>query len=244
MSRLQWLEAALLYGGAGSVLSHETAAGWWGLLPGEEPDRVSVTVPHGRHPVSTARIAVHQSERPLRPRILDGWPVTPPARTAIDVCLGLDRLDAVRDVLGRALQSGRASAAALGHELELAPSRGSLLPRRALEEVQHNAHAASEARFLRLVTDGGLPLPELNAPVTTWRGIRFVDALWRALGRGVEVDGRTYHLSPAAWAADLQRQNDIQSAGIVLLRIAAERLWTEPDRVLAEVRAFLGELAA
>ena len=56
----------------------------------------------------------------------------------------------------------------------------------------------------------------------------------------MEVDGQTFHLGPHAWQADLRRQNAIQSTGIVLLRIPARRLWTEPDAVVAEIRAFLG----
>ena len=38
------------------------------------------------------------------------------------------------------------------------------------------------------------------------------------------------------------RQNAIQTAGIGRLRIAARRLWTEPEAVLAEIAAFLGAI--
>jgi very-short-patch-repair endonuclease len=83
-------------------------------------------------------------------------------------------------------------------------------------------------------------MPEFNAAVSTALGTRYVDALWRELGKGVEVDGQAFHLDASAWRADLTRQNAVQTAGIVLLRIAARRLWTEPDAVLAEIAAFLG----
>ena len=83
-------------------------------------------------------------------------------------------------------------------------------------------------------------MPELNAPVETALGTRYVDALWRHLGKGVEIDGRVFHIGSASWEADLARQNAIQATGIVLLRITARRLWTEPDAVIAEIRAFLG----
>ncbi|MDQ1628634.1 MAG: hypothetical protein QOI54_2378 [Actinomycetota bacterium] len=238
----QRLQAALLYGGPGAALSHATAGRFWGL--GRPMARVFVTVPHGRNVRSAPLVSVHQSRRPFDPQLIDGLLLTPPARTAIDVCLRLDDLDAVRDVLGRALQSQRATVSQLRHELDLAPSRGSRLPRQALDEIAYDAHAASEARFLRLIRDAGLPLPELNATIVTRGGVRLVDALWRKLARGVEIDGQAYHLSPAAWAADLRRQNDIQTTGITLLRIAAQRLWSEPEVVLAEVIAFLGLPAA
>ena len=108
-----------------------------------------------------------------------------------------------------------------------------------MAEIGAGAHGAAEARLVSLVTRSRLPPAEYNAAVQTAAGTRYVDALWRALAKGVEVDGRAFHLDAASWAADLARQNAIQSAGIVLLRVPARRLWTEPDAVLAEITAFL-----
>ena len=110
----------------------------------------------------------------------------------------------------------------------------------ALEEIAAGAHAASEAQFLTIVRRAALPTPELNAPVETSEGTKYVDALWRHLNRGVELDGHRYHLDAAAWAADLVRQNAIQATGIVLLRIAAGRLWRDQAGVVAQIAAFLG----
>lgn len=233
----QRLTGALLYAGEGSMLTCATAGSFWGL--GAAPARVHVAAPHGRNVRSTDAVKVHQTGRRCTPRLVEDWLVTPLARTAVDICLELADLDAVRSVLGRAVQSGRTSAVDLGDELDLAPRHGSLLPRRALEEIALGAHAASEARLVRLVQRARLPTPEYNAAVATALGTRFVDALWRELGKGVEIDGRAFHSSPAAWAADLARQNAIQTAGIVLLRIPAYRLWREPDAVMAEIAAFL-----
>jgi very-short-patch-repair endonuclease len=124
-------------------------------------------------------------------------------------------------------------------ELERSPSAGSWLPRQALVGVTAGSRAASEAQLLRLLGRAGLPIPELNAPVDTPIGTRYVDGLWRDLARGVEIDGAAFHLGAREWQADLRRQNAIQATGIVLLRIAASRLWAEPDAVIAEIRAFL-----
>jgi hypothetical protein len=165
--------------------------------------------------------------------------LTPPARTVLDMCLALADIDAVRNVMGRASQLERVTVPELEEELSNAPQRGSLLPRRALEEISHNAHAASEARFVRLVQEAGLPMPEMNAPLATRDGIKVIDALWRSIGKGVEIDGRSYHLDPRSWAGDLARQNAVQLAGVVLLRIAADRLWSDPAGVVQELRAFL-----
>jgi hypothetical protein len=234
----QRLLVALKYGGEGAALSHSTAGSFWSLAA--RPTKVHITVPHGHHLPSSDRVAVHQTTRFFDARCIDGMLLTPPARTVIDMCLALDDIDAVRNVMGRAVQLERVTLSELDQELRIAPSRGSLLPRRAFEEIGHNAHAASEARFVRLVLDAGLPLPEMNAAIATSEGVKVIDALWRDLGKGIEIDGRAYHLDPASWAADLSRQNAVQLQGVMLLRIAAHRLWSDPAGVLAEVRAFLG----
>jgi hypothetical protein len=233
----QRLLAALAYGGEGACLSHASAGSFWGLA--KRQDQVHVTVAHGHHLKSTATVAVHQTNRWFVARCIDDMSLTPPARTVVDMCLALTDIDAVRDVIGRAVQLERVTVPELEEELGMAPKRGSLLPRRALTEVSHNAHAASEARFVRLVQEAGLPMPEMNASLATRDGVKVIDALWRSIGKGVEIDGRSYHLSPRSWAGDLARQNAVQLAGVMLLRIAAHRLWSDPAGVVQELRVFL-----
>jgi very-short-patch-repair endonuclease len=234
----QWLIAGVEYGGPSALLSHTTAGAAWGFCAPER--RRHVTVDHGHHVSSTDQIAIHQSLRSCEPRFLDELPFTPPARTVIDICGGLTRLDDVRHLMGRAVQKKLTTPQQLATELAAAPRRGSRLPTLALEEISAGAHAASEARFRQIVRRAGLPRPELNAPVETREGTKYVDALWRHLNRGVELDGHRYHLDPAAWAADLVRQNAIQATGIILMRIAAGLLWSDEQRVIHELTAFLG----
>lgn len=238
MTRHQWMLTALAHGGPGAMISHETAGSFWGF--GANAGPTHVTVPHGRRRESNAAVRVHQSLRPCVPRLVEDLWVTPPTRTAVDMALCLTSFSGVVAHFGTVMQKGRVSLDELAHELDLAPSRGSRLPRAALADLAAGSRSAGESRLLHLMRRAGIPLPEMNAPVTTALGTRYVDALWRSLGKGVEVDGQAFHLDAAAWQADLARQNAIQSTGIVLLRIAARRLWTEPDAVIAEIRAFLG----
>ena len=242
MTSYQWDLAATLYAGPGSALSHASAAEAWGV--GSPPNRVVVTVPNGRHLPSTPEVWVRQSSRPFRVHWLRGVPVTPPARSVLDAALDLQRLGEVEALLGRALQVRRVSIDELLTELDAGPSAGSLLPRHAMAGLAAGSRAASESQLWRLLRAADVPPPELNAPVVTAAGTKYVDGLWRDLARGVEVDGQTFHLGPLQWQADLRRQNAIQSSGIVLLRIAAARLWAEPEAVVAEIRAFLALRAA
>jgi hypothetical protein len=241
LSHRQWLRAALLYAGPDSSISHASAVTLWGIPL--ESDRIVVTCAHGHHPPSTSEVWVRQSRRPYQRLPLEGLRVTGASRSVLDAGLDLVRLRDVDDLFGRAVQRRLTTVDQLAEELLDAPSGGSRLPRQSLAALSEGSHAASEAQLVRLITRAGLPAPEMNGLVQTARGIRYVDALWRALGKGVEVDGQAFHLSPEAWAADLARQNDIQSTGIVLLRIAARRLWTEPDAVIREIRWFLGMAA-
>lgn len=238
----QWMLTAVAHGGPRSMISHATAGSFWGFgaSTGPTPGPVHVTVPHGRRRPSTDDVQVHQSRRPCEPRLVEGLLVTPPPRTAVDMALCLTSATSVAAHLGRVMQRGRVSLDQLADELDIAPSGGSRRPRAALADLAVGSRSAGESRLLHLMRRAGIPLPELNAPVSTAHGTRYVDALWRELGKGVEVDGQAFHLDAAAWQADLRRQNAIQSTGIVLLRIAARRLWTEPDAVVAEIRGFLG----
>ena len=233
----QRLIVASEYGGTSALLSHATAGSAWGLVPA--PARQHVTVVHGHHVSSTPQILVHQTIRDCKPHFLDELPFTPPARTVIDICAGLTRLDDVRALMGRAAQKRLATPEQLAAELSSAPRRGSLLPSLALQDVAAGAHAASEAQFMTIVRRAGLPLPELNAPVETRDGTKYVDALWRHLSKGVELDGHRFHLDAASWAADLVRQNAIQATGIVLMRVAASRVWRDERGLLRELGAFL-----
>jgi very-short-patch-repair endonuclease len=229
--------AALLYVGPGAAVSHASAVALWHRTP--EPERTIVTAAPGRHPVSTPLVWVRQSARPFRALGIAGVRVTPPARSVLDAALDLRQLADVDALFGRSVQRRLVSVDELAEELLAAPSAGSRLPRHAMSALTAGSHAASEAQLCRLLRRAGVPAPELNAAVETSLGTRYVDALWRVLRRGVEIDGQAFHLDAAAWQADLRRQNVIQSAGVVLLRIAARRLWTEPDAVVTEIRAFL-----
>jgi len=62
--------------------------------------------------------------------------------------------------------------------------------------------SALEERFLELCESSRLPLPEVNAKVGRMR----VDALWRAQGVAVELDGAPAHGGWAAIKRDRQRR--------------------------------------
>lgn len=238
----QMRRAALMYGGPGSMLSHRTAGVLHGLRVSEL--RIEIVVPHGRRLTGNRLLVVHQVRRHPSRVLRHGHLCTGVARTVTDIAVTTRRACDVTALVADAVQRGLTTVSAIARDAETAPQRGSGALTLALEAIGAGARSIGEAEFLQLVRRAGLPEPELNARIDTAAGTFYVDALWRKLGIGVEIDGAAWHLDPASWERDLFRQNAIQATGVMLLRFPVRRLRTEPQRVLAELRRALASVAA
>jgi very-short-patch-repair endonuclease len=234
--------AAVLAGGAGALLSHRSAASLWRQLPPRPADApVEVSTP-GRHALSRPGLRMHRVP-PLRDdeaTTLHGLPLTTPARTLLDLAMVLTPHE-----LERALAS------ALRHGLEEHQLRDLLArhPRRAgaprlrLLLAEGNlafTRSHAEEVFLGILDRGGLPKPETNVRV---RGLE-VDCLFRAARLIVEIDGFTYHSSPAATERDHHRDQALYLAGYDVVRFTWKQLDQQPDRVLAKVAGALARAEA
>src|SRR2546428_612589 len=83
--------AAVLACGPGAVLSHRSAAALWGIRRSASP-RVEVIVPTRNGRRRRGKLAVHRM--PLHPSevtVCEGIPVTPPARTLLDLAAVVPR---------------------------------------------------------------------------------------------------------------------------------------------------------
>src|SRR5205807_667050 len=78
------LAAAVLYAGPGAMLSHGTAAAWWGLID-NQPSTINVSTP--RRCRSRRGIKVHQ-RRNCQRTAHKGLPVTSVAQTLLDYAAG------------------------------------------------------------------------------------------------------------------------------------------------------------
>lgn len=90
-----------------------------------------------------------------------------------------------------------------------------------------------EARFLALLGEHGLPLPETNRPA----GTRRVDCRWPQHRLTVELDGYRYHRSRHAWEQDRRREREARARGDDFRRYTYGDVLEEPDLMLAELRA-------
>ena len=209
-----WL-AAVKACGPKAVLSHQSAAAFWSLLPDYRgPTHVTVagTTALRRH----TGIEVHRSSTLIRKNwmIRDGIRVTNPVRTLTDLRRVLDRQSWL-DAIDRA------------RSLHLpAPSLPSTAPTR----------SNLERRLLALCRRHRLPLPETNLRV----GPFLIDFLWRNQRLIVETDGYEHHRDRASFEADRARDVQLTLMGFRVVRITWRQVRDDPAGVAATLQALLG----
>ncbi|MFN0063788.1 MAG: hypothetical protein ACKVPX_14885 [Myxococcaceae bacterium] len=177
---LQKAWCVALWAGRDALISHLTAAWFWGF--GDEPQTIEVSSPNRLCPPQ-AWVKAHQMPLPPHVHALhEGVALTSPARTLFDVAGEVD--DAALDgALHRALQNGAVTLGVLQAELALMPPRGragtgkmakaiaqlagATTPRAKAESVRPDLHATPKAdalaplrqRALQLFQEAHLPNP-------------------------------------------------------------------------------------
>ncbi len=229
--------AAILAGGAGALLSYRSAGALWQHLPPRPADApVEISTP-GRGVQSRPGLTAHQvaSIQDDEATSLHGIPTTTPARTVLDLAMVLSAHELER-ALARALRAGLEKRQVLVLLTRYPPRAGAPLLRSLVGEenlVVTRSHA--EEVFLSILDRGGLPKPETNVRV---RGLE-VDCLFRAVRLIAEIDGFTYHSSPAAIERDHNRDHALYLAGYDVVRFTWTQLDNQPDRVLAKMAGAL-----
>jgi len=244
-----WM-AAVLAGGAGTVLSHRSAAELWGILtprtgsrrgrPGREV--VEITVPgHTRSRRGLRRHCARlpADERTFRERI----PVTTVSRTLLDLASLVEPAE-----FERALRE-----AEVLHLPELPPlavllarypnRRGRRTVRKTLEHLDRlpagETRSHLEDRFLRFATRAGLPLPETNVPLSIEGRVYEVDCLWRSSRLIAELDGGEVHATRSAFETDRERDRRLQAGGWTVVRITWRQLGSGANALAGDLRRLL-----
>lgn len=205
--------AAVLRGGAGTVLSHRAAGDEWGLRPWA--GRPTITTPTPRRP--SPAIEIHYSSLPADERtILDGVPITTWPRTLLDLATVLDH-DALVRSLNEAIARRLSDPLSLTALLERhRGERGSGALRRAIADAAFGRGVTRrelEELFAAFIRRHRLPRPLLNAPVVAVGHAYVADALWPDARLIVELQSVTYHGAPAAMSADAERTRRLTLAG-------------------------------
>jgi very-short-patch-repair endonuclease len=212
--------AAVLACGAGSVISHQSAARLFELRAFVRWDEAIVVTLVGRcDPGRKAGIRVHRvlslDRRDIR--VLEGIPVTAPARTLLDLA-GVLPFHELERSFADARARGLVRSRDLRTVIERYPRRpGSKSLRRLLELDSRGGPSRSEAerKMRRLVSRAELPSPQMNMRVA---GVE-VDFVWRKHRVIVEVDGFAYHSGRDAYENDRDRDARVVAAGYPVTRV-------------------------
>lgn len=225
--------AAVLASGEGALLSHLSAVGVWRLASSaSRTARVDVeTISGFRAPSPVIRLHRTTSLHPDDAASRHGIPITSVARTLVDVAGILDQQELERAV-ALALRSGLTTTAGILQTLERHPRRrGAPVLRSILQDGPALTRSEAEERFVTIMRDGGLPVPEVNAILHGYE----VDCLWRPERVVVEIDGYAFHGSRAAFERDRARDAALIGAGYRVLRFSWRQLTRTPARVLVSV---------
>ena len=226
------LVAALLYAGPGAMLSHVTAAWWWGIW-GAEPRVIHVSTDRRRKSTTDVRVHGQRVVERTRHRHL---PVTTVTQVLLDLAAVAGPND-LRKALADVEYQGLVDLASV--EAETGRGRpGSAALREALAGHRPQlAHTLSvlEERFLELCEAHRIPLPQVNVKVAGM----MVDALWSAERLIVELDGHRAHATARAVERDRRRELKLRAAGYVVLRYTWGQVTESPDLVADDVKRAL-----
>jgi Protein of unknown function (DUF559) len=221
--------AAILHAGPGSVLSHATAAWWWGLIDAA-PTVIDISTPSRAR--STVGVRVHH------PRRVDAtthrrFPITTAPRTFVDFA-AQSSVSAVRRALAEAEYKRLLNLDEL--QAYLGPGRpGARRLRQALARHQPKlalTRSEAERLFFALCERGGIPLPEVNEPVSRMR----IDMVWPKQRIAVELDGYEGHHTPAQMERDRRRELQGRMRGFIVVRYTWSQVAHEADLVIADLK--------
>lgn len=235
--------AATFHLGSDVALSFRAAASLRGL-PGFRRDEIEVTVKRNRNRTRQRDVTIHWTTEPIPKEdvtIIDGIPVTSPARTLLDLA-SVEPEDVIEQCLDDALRRRLVSLAFLDRWLE-DPRRRRHRGRRVLRDLvdarmDHGVTDSQlESKMLKLIRDAGLPMPVLQHVVCD--GARFVgrvDFAYPDKLVAIEADSLRFHDGRAYFDRDRMRGNEIVTLGWRLLRVTSDHLTNHPDDVIEWIR--------
>jgi predicted transcriptional regulator of viral defense system/very-short-patch-repair endonuclease len=225
--------AAVLACGPGSVLAGRAAGYLLGLIGGDPP-LPSVINPSERQ---VPGIRTRRSERgpTTEATTFRGIPVTTVARTLVDLAAELPP-----DGLARAVHQAAVRYRATPREVEAALSRrprtkGAGELRAVLRGDIHVTLSELEDRFLELLRQADLPLPETNRPSNGYR----VDCRWADHCLTVELDSYRYHHTRHAWETDRRRERVARARGDEFRRYSWGDVFEQPQPMMREITELL-----
>jgi len=213
--------AAVLACGDGACLSGLAAARLWEIVKGSPPPQVTAPTERKVKGVVTHRASPKATTR-------KGIPLTTVPATLVALAAVLPE-----DALARACHEAGVKYGTTPRQVEAVMpgnASGSAALRRILRGDTRVTLSKLEQRFLQLLRDNNLPLPQTNKV----RGSKRVDCHWPGLT--VELDGYRFHNSRHSWKQDRIREREARARGDEFRRYGWDDL---PEPALRELGQLL-----
>jgi very-short-patch-repair endonuclease len=236
------LMAGVLACGPKAVLSHWSAAAYWGLLQTSRAviDVVVIGSRNGPKAVKTHRV------RHLDPRditIRDGIPITTVPRTLLDLATVANQRQ-LRRAVNEAVRKRWLHQSAVEDILRRHKGRPGIAAFRAataaLNPGTHRTRSDLEDAFLTLCRKHRLPTPDSNVAIAGYE----VDFHFPGTNVIVELDSYEYHRTPAEFDADRRKWAALKRKGYAPLPVSDAWLNSDPEEVAATVRQLLSAYPA
>ena len=229
----QRVQAAWLWSHRQGVVAGLTASRLFGAKWVDEAHPIELVWPNARPPRGITTSATWLADGEVVS--LSGLPTTSLTRTAFDlarrrpVSVAIARLDAL----------GNASQLNPDDILELSDrhtgTRGVRQVPRILDLHDRGAQSPKETWLRLLVIGGSFPRPRTQIPVRGRSGRQYyLDMGWEHLKIAVEYDGDQHRTSPAQFARDIFRLEEVAALGWIVVRVVAG---TPPAAVIRRVQA-------
>lgn len=245
-----------------AVMSHESAAVWWNLPSPTATDwhdaAPAVTLPSTTGAKSRPGPATHHiGALPAGQvgRDDEGYPVTSPARTGVDLAVGLTLPEALVVLDGAARRviesmivnprrrdylNPRLAAAAVELLSAAAETRRPGGLSRAIPLVVPARESVPESLAAGHLVLAGLPTPEFQHVIRTTVGDLYPDFYWsdqRLIG---EVDGKVKYADPDAYEREKVREQVLRDLGYRIVRWTAREIMFTPHVVLERIARAMG----
>ncbi|MBX7433081.1 hypothetical protein JDV09_13320 [Mycobacterium sp. Y57] len=171
-------------------------------------------------------------------QVIDGVPVTTPARTALDLGCRHPRVEATAAVDALVRATGLDLAEPRSLVARYPGRRGIAKAWQVLESADGGAQSPKETYVRLLLTDSGLPRPQTQIPVLgdTCSVVAYLDMGWPDLMVAVEYDGEQHRTKRSQYSWDVKRLEIAQRRGWLIVRVLAD---DKPPDILRRVRAAL-----
>lgn len=237
------LAAATLEAGPAAVVSHMSAAAWWGLA-GINPGAIEITVPLRCNPRAVCGVVHRKRLEPVDIDRTQALAMTSPSRTLLDVAIRLT-LRQLECCVDGACRDGLTSASYLRQRLTEWRRRGrpgGLRLGAVLAGTGDGRPLGSwlEREALKVISDAGLPRPATQKEVQVDGSRFFIDLFYAEANLAVELAGHGTHATRQELADDAERAALITSLGYQVITFTYDQVTKRPDYVVATLRRFLG----